>query len=109
MLCLTHLKTSSYVSYHLIGFHCARTRNLQFFSPVSSLLHDNDEHALLNTVLFIIYFSIISQLISTLDSRGYFLAMKRATKEGGIGIGIGIGLLKIHIATSKAELHEITV
>ena len=27
----------------------------------------------------------------------------------GIGIGIGIGLLKIHIAASKAELHEITV
>jgi len=26
-----------------------------------------------------------------------------------IGIGIGIGLLKIHIAASKAELHEITV
>ena len=25
------------------------------------------------------------------------------------GIGIGIGLLKIHIAASKAELHEITV
>ena len=27
----------------------------------------------------------------------------------GIGIGIGIGLLKIHIAASKAELHEITI
>ena len=27
----------------------------------------------------------------------------------GDGIGIGIGLLKIHIAASKAELHEITV
>ena len=27
----------------------------------------------------------------------------------GIGIGIGMGLLKIHIAASKAELHEITV
>ena len=27
----------------------------------------------------------------------------------GIGIDIGIGLLKIHIAASKAELHEITV
>ena len=26
-----------------------------------------------------------------------------------VGIGIGIGLLKIHIAASKAELHEITV
>ena len=26
-----------------------------------------------------------------------------------LGIGIGIGLLKIHIAASKAELHEITV
>ena len=25
------------------------------------------------------------------------------------GIGIGIGLLKIHIAASKAELHEITI
>jgi len=24
-------------------------------------------------------------------------------------LGIGIGLLKIHIAASKAELHEITV
>ena len=27
----------------------------------------------------------------------------------GIDIGLGIGLLKIHIAASKAELHEITV
>ena len=26
-----------------------------------------------------------------------------------LGIGIGIGLLKIHIAASKAELHEITI
>ena len=31
------------------------------------------------------------------------------TNKLGIGIGIGIGLLKIHIAASKAELHEITV
>ena len=26
-----------------------------------------------------------------------------------LGIGIGLGLFKIHIAASKAELHEITV
>ena len=36
----------------------------------------------------------------------------RLLKDSGhtsIGIGIGIGLLKLHIAASKAELHEITV
>ena len=32
-----------------------------------------------------------------------FCSMKR------LEVGIGIGLLKIHIAASKAELHEITI
>ena len=34
------------------------------------------------------------------------VTFKKMTKDG---IGIGIGLLKIHIAASKAELHEITI
>ena len=39
-------------------------RTLQIYSPVSSPLLYNDEHAQSNTVLFIIYFSILSQFIS---------------------------------------------
>lgn len=47
------------------------------------------------------YFWQMHRWCSTKDKK------KRAKR--GIGIGIGIGLLKIHIAASKAELHEITV
>ena len=35
--------------------------------------------------------------------------MTRCKVARHLGIGIGIGLLKIHIAASKAELHEITI
>ena len=42
-----------------------RAPAFQIYSPVSSSLHYDDEHAQPNTVLFINYFCMVSQLIST--------------------------------------------
>ena len=52
---------------HLTG---DRARTFQVYSPdVSSPLHYDDEKAQPNTVLFIDYFGIISQLISMYKSQ----------------------------------------
>lgn len=48
------------------------------------------------------YFGILNVNLLLTMSKSY-------AQVNCIGIGIGIGLLKIHIAASKAELHEITV
>ena len=80
-LCLTQINTSSYrfilsvyVFIHLFlqsqHYNIVREQKIVLCTylnsdppdPVSSPLNYNDEHAQLNTVLFFIYFCIISQL-----------------------------------------------
>ena len=46
-----------------------RTRTFQIYIPVSSLLNCNYEHAQPNTVPFIIYFCVISKLVSMYNNQ----------------------------------------